>query len=257
MGSAPWTATIDGPSPGDEGGGMRIAWFLVVASACLLAAACTGGSDDRPEVSPSPAATSATATAATATVRPRTVMDDLVDAVSSPAASASQIEYRVSTTVGGEEFADNLIWTRATDGRERLETTSEQADESFSLVMIRDATGEQTTCFDVSGFQDCVAGSDGPFGEIEDPHALTFRNALDSGQATVGDTSTEQILGVSSICYELTSERTTASICIGEGHLLLSAEWSDESGDGGGLVAVALTTELASDAFDRPDLGSD
>ncbi len=241
-------------SPGDEGGGMRIAWSSVVVLACLLAAACTGGSDDGSDGSPTSSATSPTGTA---TARPRTPMDDLLDALSGPAAGPSQIEYRVTTTVGGEEFADTLIWARAADGRERLETTSEQAEESFSLVMVRDAAGEQLTCLSVSGFRDCVAGDEGPFGEIEDPHALALKNGLASADATLGRTSTEQILGIASTCYELTSEGAMATVCIGEGDLLLSAEWSSEGGDGGGLVAVAVTSELASDAFDPPVSGGD
>jgi hypothetical protein len=56
--------------------------------------------------------------------------------------------------------------------------------------MVRDAAGEQLTCFSVSGFQDYVVGSAGLFGEIEDPHALALKNVFDSAQSTVVRTST-------------------------------------------------------------------
>ena len=77
--------------------------------------------------------------------------------------------------------------------------------------MVRDAAGEQLTCFNVSGFQDYVVGSAGLFGEIEDPHALALKNVFDSAQATVVRTSTEQVLGIASTCYELISEASNAT----------------------------------------------
>jgi hypothetical protein len=228
----------------------------VLASAALAAlAACTGGDDDAsPTPAPSTEATTpsagGSAAAATTEATPGPA-DDFASILERIAGSEYRIAYTFTSRAGGEEFTGELIWVRAADGRERFETSSDQAGEEFQLVVITGADGAQVTCFDVGGFQNCFSGDDGPFADIPNPTQIIFENVLDPDSIDgVRETASRRILGIDTTCYEVDAGGGTSEACIAEGDFLLYASWTAANGDGGGFEASEFSTDVSDDDFE-------
>ena len=167
----------------------------------------------------------------------------------------SDAEYRITYTftsmTAGEEFTGALTWIRADDGRERFDTSSEQGEEQFQLVVITDPAAGQVTCFDVGGFANCFQGDDGPFADLPNPTEIIFQNVLDPDRVDgVRVTASRQILGVDTTCYEVIVDESTSEACFGEGNLLFAANWTGPSGDGGRLEATEVSTEVQDGDFE-------
>lgn len=207
----------------------------------LVTAACTGGDDGPLDSSPT----------ATATAPSLSAAQDFAAVVTGLDGTNYNISYDFTTQASGVEFSGALTWIRAADGRERFETSSEQGGEAFSLVVIRDAAGEQVTCFNVGGFESCFEGDDGAFADLPNPTEIVFQNVLAPGQVTdVRATSSREILGLTTTCYAISASGGTSEACIAEGNLLLAASWSAPSGDTGGVEATAFSTSVADEDFE-------
>jgi len=224
------------------------AWsgLAVLLAALAMSTACSGDNKDATaSVSPT-----ASTTAASATVSAASPADAFAAVLAGFSTAQFRISYTFTTRSADQEFVGALTWVRAADGRERFETSSQQGDEAFELVVITDAAGEQVTCFAVSGFDSCFAGDDGPFGEIPNPTEIVFQNVLDPLRIDgVRATATRTILGRDAVCTEVDTDEGTSEACIAEGNLLLMASWTAPNGDGGSLEATELSTEVSDADF--------
>jgi len=241
---------------------MRRRWtWVFVATAALTLLSCTGGDDEDSDGGRSPTATeppsaggavaaSASASVPQATSTP-TPADEFATVLGRLNEAVYRIDYAFTTRTGGQEFAGGLTWIRAADGRERFETSSEQAGDAFRLVVITDADGGRVTCFDVGGFSSCFRGDDGPLAEIPNPTQILFQNVLDPDRIdSVRETATRQILGLDVTCYEVDAGGGSSEACIADGNLLLSASWTAPNGDGGGFEASEFGTDITDEDFE-------
>lgn len=230
----------------------RLLALACVAVVTVVLVACSG--DDDGDASPTGTATapSGAVSRQTATVAPTPTPAEEFTAVLERLDDAEyRISYAFTTEAGGLEFTGGLTWIRAADGRERFETSSEQGDQQFLLVVITDAAGEQITCFDVGGIDGCFRGDDGAFAELPNPTEIIFQNVLDPERIDgVRETTSREVLGMETTCYEVDAGGGTSEACIGEGNLLLSASWTGPNGDGGGFEASEFSTDVSDEDFE-------
>lgn len=232
--------------------------FVLVAAVAL--AACSGGDDDEEndgggDASATPTATASGGVAVTsepaATVGTPSPEDEFAVVLSRLGDSEFRITYTFTSTVGGQEFTGELTWIRAKDGRQRFETSTEQADQAVTLTLIDDAAGGRISCFEVGGLASCFGGEDGPSSEIPNPTEAIFDNVLDPDRISgVRETETREIAGIEATCYEVDAGEGTSEACIGEGNFLLSASWTAPSGDGGGFEASEFSTDVNDEDFE-------
>lgn len=214
--------------------------------AVLMLVSCTGGDDG--DATPTGQATG----------EPSVTAEPTTDAAAEFAqllrlrdGAQYHVSYEFTTTAVGQEFTGVLTWIRATDGRERFETSSEQAGEAFTLILIRDAAGDLLTCFEVGGFTSCFAGEDGLVGDVPNPTQVILDNVLDpDGVTDARRTSMREIAGIEATCYEVNAGDGTSEACIGEGGVVLSASWTGPNGDGGGFEASEFSTDVSDEDFE-------
>ena len=219
--------------------------YLLVAALVLVS--CTGG-----DAAPNGQATGEpSATAEPTAVGSADVAAEFAQLLRQRDNEQYRIRYEFTTRAAGQEFAGALTWIRAADGRERFETSSEQAGEAFTLILIRDAAGELLTCFEVGGFASCFEGEDGLAGEIPNPTQVIFDHVLDpAGITDARRTSTREIAEIEATCYEVDAGDGTSEACIGEGGVVLSANWTASNGDGGGFEASEFSTDVSDEDFE-------
>ena len=236
-------------------------WFgIALFAAALLGSACTGGDDGNATAGSTTTATdgapSATATGAPsepATPGEPSEAEQFQGILGALDRAEYTIRYELVSTFDGQRLIGELRWVRAADGRERFETSGEQGGQQFRLIVITDAAGVETTCFNFGGFMECLDSNSSPVGDIPNPAEIIFSNIRDPERiAGVTHVESRTILGVEAECYRFTEGGVTSEACVDPENLLLYAEYADANGDGGSMEALELSASADDSEFEIP-----